>query len=237
MSPLSVPDAIRRRRSVRRFRPDPIPPALLRELLELAVAAPSSWNLQPGRIVVVTDEERRAALQRACYSQRQVGEAPVTLVFAVSNGGWRQEIEPMVAQAEARGAWLAEYAANVRVRAPQQQENLERRGEMREFNIRDTMIAATQAMLAAESLGLATCMMSGWQEELVKEVIGAADDEDIGIAVLLEVGYAAETPVDPGRCALSRNVFLDRLGEPYPAGRSSDDDGAGASPLRPEPAG
>src|SRR5215216_7257450 len=173
---LSVPETIRQRRSVRYFRRDPIPPDLLRELLALTVAAPSSWNLQPWRIVVVMDEVRRAALQRACYNQRQVGEAPVTLVFAVSNSGWRQSIEPMVAQAEARGAWPADYAAGARLRAPQQQENLERRGQMREFNIRDAMVAATHAMLAAESLGLATCMMSGWQEEVVKEVIGAAGD-------------------------------------------------------------
>jgi nitroreductase len=212
--PLSVPDAIRRRRSVRSFRPDPISPDLLRELLELTVAAPSSWNLQPWQIVVVKDEAQRVALQRFSYGQRQVGEAPVTLVFAVSNDLWRRNIEPMVAQAETQGAWSAEYCAGVRVRAPQQQENLERRGQMREFNIRDAMVAATQAMLAAESLGLATCMMSGWQEEMVKEVIGAGGNEDIGIAVLLDIGYPAETPVSPGR--LAHNVFLERLGMPYP---------------------
>src|SRR6185295_19154301 len=159
-----------------------------RELLELTVAAPSSWNFQPWRIVVVTAEAQRAALQRSCYGQRQVGEAPVTLVFAFSNSGWREDLEPMVAQAEVREAWSPDYCAGVRSRAPQQQENLERRGQMREFNIRGSVVAATQVMLAAESLGLATCMMSGWQEDLVKEAIGAAGDKDIGIAVLLEIG-------------------------------------------------
>ncbi|MFY9823312.1 MAG: nitroreductase family protein [Thermoanaerobaculia bacterium] len=212
--PLSVPDAIRRRRSIRTFHPDPVPPDLLLELLELTVSAPSSWNLQPWQIVVVQDEAQRLALQRSSYGQRQVGEAPVTLVFAVSNGIWRRNIEPMVSQAEALGAWSAEYCAGVRQRAPQQQENLERRGQMREFNVRDAVVAATQAMLAAESLGLATCMMSGWQEEMVKEVIGAGGNEDIGIAILLDVGYPAETPASPGR--LAHNVFLGRLGTSYP---------------------
>lgn len=214
----SVMEVIRRRRSVRRFLPDPVPPDLVRKLVEAAVAAPSSWNLQPWRIVVVEDEARRAALQRASYNQRQVGEAPVTMVFAVSLSGWRQDIEAMVAQAEERGAWSAEYCASVRTRAPQQQENLERRGQMREFNLRDAMIAATQAMLAAESLGLATIMMSGWQEELVKEAIGAAGDDDVAIATLLDVGYPAEIPEDPGRHPLAHNVFRERLGEPFPDG-------------------
>jgi nitroreductase len=85
----------------------------------------------------------------------------------------------------------------------------------REYAIKDAMIAATHLVLAAESLGLSTCFMNGWIEDKVKEVIGAADDPDLAIAVLVPVGYAAEPRLAPGRLPFSHNVFVDRLGNPY----------------------
>ena len=72
---LSVPEAIVARRSVKHFRPDPIAPDVLDRLVELTLAAPSSWNLQPWRIVLVSDEERREALHEVCFRQKQILEA------------------------------------------------------------------------------------------------------------------------------------------------------------------
>jgi nitroreductase len=51
---LSVSEAVRARRSVRAFLPDPIPKETLREVLELAARAPSGGNLQPWHVHVVT---------------------------------------------------------------------------------------------------------------------------------------------------------------------------------------
>lgn len=53
---------LRWRRDVRRFRPDPLPEALLQELLDLACLAPSVGNAQPWRFVRVSDPARRAAV-------------------------------------------------------------------------------------------------------------------------------------------------------------------------------
>ncbi|MEO7026953.1 MAG: nitroreductase [Caulobacteraceae bacterium] len=47
---MEVSEAVRRRMSVRAFRPDPVPAALVREILELAQGAPSGGNLQPWRV-------------------------------------------------------------------------------------------------------------------------------------------------------------------------------------------
>jgi hypothetical protein len=57
--------------------------------------------------------------------------------------------------------------------------------------------------------------MNGWVEEQVKAVIGAADNSDLAIAVLVPVGYAAEPRLNPGRLPLSYNVSVDTLGNPY----------------------
>lgn len=85
----------------------------------------------------------------------------------------------------------------------------------REYAIKDAMIAATHLVLAAESLGLSSCFMNGWVEDKVKQVIGAGNEPNLAIAVLISVGYAAESRQNPGRLPLAYNVFVDRLGNPY----------------------
>lgn len=51
-----VTEAVRRRKSIRQFLPDPVDDATVRELLELAARAPSGGNVQPWRIYVINGE-------------------------------------------------------------------------------------------------------------------------------------------------------------------------------------
>ena len=62
-------EAMKTLRAVRRLRPDPIPDDVLRRVLQAATWAPSGGNVQPWRIVVVTDGAKKAALG-ALYSER-----------------------------------------------------------------------------------------------------------------------------------------------------------------------
>src|SRR5947209_5203027 len=103
--PLPVPDAILKRRAVKSFRPDPIDPDLLRRIVELTVAAPSSYNLQDWRIVLVRSPGQRAALQKAAFGQRQVAEAPVTFVFAADAAAATKDLSPILDVGLASGAW------------------------------------------------------------------------------------------------------------------------------------
>ncbi len=70
MTPLDVPTAILQRRSIKTFKPDLIAPDLLTQLVELTVAAPSSYNLQDWRIIVIQDEAQKAALAEAAWEQQ-----------------------------------------------------------------------------------------------------------------------------------------------------------------------
>src|SRR5277367_5953501 len=97
--PLCVSDAIRVRRTTKKFKPDPIPDATLKELIALTLAAPSGYNLQPWRIVVVDDPAQRAALAKASFNQPQVATAPVTFVFAASIRGWEKTLETTIKMA------------------------------------------------------------------------------------------------------------------------------------------
>lgn len=57
--------------------------------------------------------------------------------------------------------------------------------------------------------------MNGWIENKVKAVIGANDQPDLAIALLLPIGYAAEPRQDPDRLPLSTHVFQGTLDNPY----------------------
>ena len=213
MMPLDVPTAILQRRSIKSFKPDPIAPELLRQLLELTVAAPSSYNIQDWRIIIVADPDQKAALGAACFNQPQIVQAPINLVFAADIKAGEKDITPIIQQGIQTGAWSEGTAAYFQKAVPEFAAAIG--DKAREYAIKDAMIAATHATLAAESLGLSTCMMNGWSEEKVKAVIGAENDPDLAIALVLPVGYAAEPRKDPGRMPFEFNVSLDRIDRPY----------------------
>ncbi len=53
---MDIVDAIRSRKSIRGFKPDPVPEEVLREILDTAIRAPSGMNTQPWEITVITGE-------------------------------------------------------------------------------------------------------------------------------------------------------------------------------------
>lgn len=77
---MDVLEAIRIRRSVRKYRSDPIPDDVLDRMLEALRLAPSACNYQPWRFVVVRDEQKCDALARASHDQMFMAQAPVIIV-------------------------------------------------------------------------------------------------------------------------------------------------------------
>jgi len=67
-------ETIRARRSVRAYRPDPIPKETVEEVLSLAINAPSANNLQPWEFIVVTDEEKDRLSRRLikAYGEKRI---------------------------------------------------------------------------------------------------------------------------------------------------------------------
>lgn len=74
-----VMDAIKERKSIRRFKPDQVPEVTIGRLLEAARLAPSAGNLQPWLFVVVLNENLRRKLAKTA-GQPFVAEAPVCIV-------------------------------------------------------------------------------------------------------------------------------------------------------------
>jgi len=74
------------RRSVRRYKSDPIPEGDLNLILEAARRAPTGSNRQNWRMVVIRDAEMRGKVGEACNGQTWVGEAPVILCLVTLPG-------------------------------------------------------------------------------------------------------------------------------------------------------
>jgi len=85
ISPASVLALLKGRRSIRRYRPDPVPDEMIDQLLEAGRWAPSASNRQPWAFIVVWDETvRRQVAQHAAYyfiRWAHVDEAPVLIVL------------------------------------------------------------------------------------------------------------------------------------------------------------
>ena len=69
---------IKERKSIRGFKPDPIPKKKIEEILRLTIHAPSAINLQPWEFVVVTGEEKERLSRRLikAYREKQIACSP-----------------------------------------------------------------------------------------------------------------------------------------------------------------
>lgn len=79
--PDTLMGVITSRRSVRSFRPDPLPEETIDALIEAARWAPSAGNLQPWEFYVIRDPLCKLALAEAALGQGFIAEAPVVIVI------------------------------------------------------------------------------------------------------------------------------------------------------------
>ncbi len=77
---LSVMEAIQKRRSIRKFKPDPVPDELINQMLEAARLAPSGTNRQPWRFQIIRDQELKEKLfKEASFGDQNLLKAPVVI--------------------------------------------------------------------------------------------------------------------------------------------------------------
>jgi nitroreductase len=76
---MSVLDIIRTRRSVRKYKDDPVPEEVLARVLEAVRLAPSAKNLQPWKFIVVRDRATKRMLAKAAFDQYFMSDADVVI--------------------------------------------------------------------------------------------------------------------------------------------------------------
>jgi nitroreductase len=187
---LTTQEAISRRRSIRKFKPDPVPDECIAELLESARLAPSGCNAQPWRFKVVRQPDERMLLAMAACNQTFIAQAPVVIVCCADVKGY---IEGSVSGIQDLGRIGAVEDGVVKVLI----NNLE---QMKSYSIEqigpriaaNVAIAIEHMVLRALDFGLGTCWVRLLDGEMIRQTFGWSDN--IYVVALLVVGYPAESP-------------------------------------------
>jgi len=73
-------EALTGRRSVRKYKPDPVPRELLEKMVDAGRLAPTARNVQPWEFIVVTEPQRRRRLAEICEYGKFIADAPACIV-------------------------------------------------------------------------------------------------------------------------------------------------------------
>ncbi len=189
----------RSRRSVRRFRPEPISAALLRELLEAARWAPSPHNRQPWRFVVLESAAMRKQLADAMGERLRSDR--------LADGDDPQAVEADVARSDARliGAAAAVMLC-LTLEDMDRYPDAKRAQAERWMAAQGVAMAGQNLLLAAHAAGLAACWLCAplFAPDVVQHALELPQGwEPQGLIVL---GWPAETPAERARLPLEQLV-------------------------------
>jgi nitroreductase len=172
--------AIRERRSVKHYDPKhQMSESEIRELLELALLSPTSFNMQNWRFVVVSDPATKRAIREAAWNQAQVSEASITIVLCADLNAHQDGERYWVHAPQPVKDML------VPMIAPFYESNT---SLQRDEAMRSIGIAGQTIMLAAKAMGYDSCPMIGFDPAKVGEIIHLPENHLIGM--MITVGKA-----------------------------------------------
>ena len=206
---LTVWDAIKARRSIRKFLPDDIPDEMVEQMLEAARLAPSGSNRQPWRFVVVRDKEIKKELCRICMRQKFIEEAPV--VFVCFGDMSRYSIDAKKKRRQEFKDFgvletLSGKVANPEYQAYMDAQPVPPREELIIPVVANTYIAIEHIVLMAQALGMASCWIGAFEDATDLNRLFNLPDTLIPL-IVLPVGYPdGKNP--PQRPRLAREDIL-----------------------------
>ncbi len=181
---MDLMEAIKGRRSIRKYKLDPVPEEALRTVMEAVRWAPSWANTQCCEVIAVKDPKVKSELA-ACLSKgnpafSSVTDAPIVLVLCGIRGisGYYKG-EPKTE----KGDWL----------------------------MFDAGLAMQNLCLAAHGLGLGTVIVGNFDHRKVAEVLGVPQTSEV--TALTPLGYPAMEGVAPKRKDISEFVYSDSYGK------------------------
>jgi nitroreductase len=206
----TLSQAIAQRRATPSFDGVAIPNADLKKIIEAGLNAPSGYNMQPWRFVVVRSEEQKRRLRSASFNQAKVEEASVVIAACGDANGWRSgDLEEML-RLGCAGGMPENYAEQARTNIPNYLAN---HPNLTGWLYKHVMIAFTSMMLMAEVLGYDTAPMEGFEEEKVREVLKLP--LSYSVVALLALGrLRGDDKFYGGRFSTARTVFDNEYGKP-----------------------
>ncbi len=196
-------EAVKWRRSIRRYRPDPVPREALLTILEAARLSPSGSNSQPWRFIVITELQEKRKLRELTLGMKWLEEAPVVILCCADLNAFEpdlrrtrnEELLSIGVYEDFEGtAFLQSVQANREVRP-------ERTAAIRSAMM-NTAIAIQSMVLTAASLGLGTCWMGGFEGTKARQMFDRPDN--IITVALIPLGYPAQSPAPRPRLKLDQ---------------------------------
>ena len=221
-------EAIHSARAIRRFKPDPVPEAVLTEILDAAIRAPSAGNAQNWVFLVVRDAEQRRKLGVLYRKASDIASA-----MYAARGRPPHLTEEQFRRLMSSGSFLWDHLADapvilvpcqtqpkvpppealppdVRVRHLEEQRYVER--------IRGASIypAVQNVILACRAFGLGTTITTNHIrcEDEVKAVLGVPDD--VQTFALMPIGYPLDSFGPVVRRPVAEVVYADRWARQWP---------------------
>jgi len=200
---MNTVEAIRTRRAVKVYDPSfQLSREEKDELLQLALLAPSAFNLQHVRFVEVSDPELRAQIREVGWNQAQMTDASMLVVICAQVDSWEKNVRRVWdgAPGEVQNFMVGAIDAYYRDK-PQVQ---------RDEAMRSCGLMAQTLMLAARAKGLDSCPMDGFDFDAVGKLINLPDNHVI--ALMVAVGKrAAEPKPRIGKLPFDEVVIRDRF--------------------------
>lgn len=197
-------EAIETRRSTRSFRPDPIPGDVMKKLLQVVSHSPSYTNTQPWEVVVVSGQRRNELAEKLL--KLATAKAPTCADLPIPKG-WPAAMDERAREHGARRlSTLGLARDDAEGREKLRLMNFEfygapcavflfMDGSLGEWSIFDMGLFAENLIVAAHSLGVASCLqasVTNYARE-IKKFLGVEESKKLVVCVAL--GYPNEKAV------------------------------------------
>ena len=186
---------LRSRRSVRHYKPDPVPDDMIRRILETTICAPSAHNLQPWRFAILTSTEAKSHLAKAITGKFRQD--------MIADNILEDDIQARIGQTILRigEASVIIVLCRETTKVKAQPDSVRQHAEVL-MGVQSVALAGLQLLLAAHAEGLGgtwICWPLFAPDETCQALELPIDWRPQGMIFL---GYPAETPEMPARISL-----------------------------------
>lgn len=174
------------RRSIRKYKDEPVSDEQVELLLEAARLAPSGSNTQPWKFIVVRSDDMRRTIAKISHDQQWMTQAPVFLVCVAD---LRVRIKEGELPSIDEGSPLPEV----------------------KLILRDATICVDHLVLQAEYMGLGTCWVAWFKNEDIRPILDIPENQYV--VAVITVGVPDQNPKSRPRKDFDSMVFKEKWGQ------------------------